>query len=73
MFKNSYLGVSNFGFLSLCLFHTENANFTTGSKTTPFPKRYSFSFGVRGKIDIAFGFSVRNKQSERKPNFNTPE
>jgi hypothetical protein len=28
MFKTSHLGVSNFGFLSLCPFRTENANFT---------------------------------------------
>ena len=28
MLKNSYLGVSNFDFLSLCQFHTKNVNFT---------------------------------------------
>jgi hypothetical protein len=52
MFKTSHLGVSNSDFLSLCPFCTKNANFTLDSKTTLFPKRCSFSFGVRGKIDI---------------------
>ena len=45
MFKNSHLGVSNFDFLSLCPFRTENSsqcqfypwlqNYTV-SETTPF-------------------------------------
>jgi hypothetical protein len=73
MFKTSHLGVSNFGFLSLYPFRTENANFAPGFKTTPLPKRHSFSFGVRGKIGILLGFFVRKGQSERKPNFDTPK
>jgi hypothetical protein len=40
MFKTSHLAVSNFGFLSLCPFRTENfnenANFIPDSKITPF-------------------------------------
>jgi hypothetical protein len=73
IFKTSYLGVSNFSFLSLCLFCTENAKFTIDSKTKPFSKRRSFSFGPRGKIGIPLGFSVWKGQSERKPNFDTPK
>jgi hypothetical protein len=73
MFKTFHLGVSNSDFLSLCPFRTENANFILDSKTTPFPKRHNFSFGVKGKIDIPLGFSVRNRQSERKLKFNTPK
>jgi hypothetical protein len=76
MFKNSYLGVLNFGFPSLSPFVQKilrNANFTPDSKTTPFPKRRGFSFGASGKIGIPLGFSVWNGQSERKPNFDTPK
>jgi hypothetical protein len=73
MFKISHLRLPNFDFLSLCLFHTENANFTLNLKTTPFPKQHSFSFGVKDKIGILLGFYVRNEQSERKPNFDTPK
>jgi hypothetical protein len=69
MLKNSHLGVSKFGFLSLYPFCTENANFTTNSKITPFSKRRGFSFGIKGKIDIPLEFFIRNEQSERKSNF----
>ena len=58
IFKTSHLGVSNFGFLSLYPFRTENVNFIPDSKTTPFPKRHSFSFGVRGKISNPLEFSI---------------
>jgi hypothetical protein len=76
MFKNSYLGILKSHFLSLCPFRTENplqCQFYPNSKTIPYPKRRGFSLGVRGKIDIALGFFVRNGQSERKPNFDTPK
>jgi hypothetical protein len=73
MFKTFHLSVSTFDFLLLCPFHTENVNFISNSKTTPFPKRRSFNFEVKGKIDILLGFFVRNEQSERKLNFDTPK
>jgi hypothetical protein len=58
MFKTSHLGVSKFGFLSLCPFYAENVNFTPNSKTTLFSKQHSFSFGDKGKIGIPLGFSA---------------
>jgi hypothetical protein len=65
--KKFLLDVSNFDFLSLCPFHTENSS----QCQLPFPKRRGFNFEVRDKIGILLGFFVRNEQSERKPNFNT--
>jgi hypothetical protein len=74
MFKTSHLGILNFGFLSLYPFRTKNANFIPDSKPTPFPKRRSFSFEVKGKIGIPLGFSVHGMdKSERKPNFDIPK
>jgi hypothetical protein len=68
MFKTSHLGVSNFGFLSLCPFHTKNPN-----RMPILSQNYALfwercNFGIKGKIGIANDFlygmgKVRENQS----------
>jgi hypothetical protein len=56
MFKTSHFDVSKFGFLSFCLFYTENPNRMSilPQNNASFWKRYSF--GIRGKIGITKDF-----------------
>jgi hypothetical protein len=59
MFKTSHLGVSNFSFLSLFPFRTENLN-----KMSILLQNYMsfwkwYSYGVRGKIEITKDFLYR--------------
>jgi hypothetical protein len=73
MFKTSHLGVSKFGFLSLCSFCTENHNEMPILPLTPKLKLRHFGNGVVLESRIKLAFSVRNGQSERKPKFDTPK
>jgi hypothetical protein len=68
MFKTYHLGVSKFDFLSLYSFRIENPN-----RMSILPQNYAlfcerYSYGVRGKIEIANNFlygmsKVRENQS----------
>jgi hypothetical protein len=70
MFKTSYLGVSKFGFFSLCPSHIENPNGMPILSLTPKLKLRCFGNGVVLESGEKLAFSVRNGQSERKPKFN---
>jgi hypothetical protein len=73
MFKTSHLGVSKFGFLSLCPFRTENPNGMSILPLIPKLKLPRFGNGVILESGVKLAFFVRNGQSERKPKFNTPK
>jgi hypothetical protein len=73
MFKTSHLGVSNFNFLSLCLFRTENPNGMSILPLTPKLKLRRFGNGVVLESKVKLAFFVRNGQSERKSEFDTPK
>jgi hypothetical protein len=73
MFKTSHLGVSKFGFLSLCPFRTENPNEIPILSLTPKLKLRRFGNGVVLESKVKLAFSVRNGQSEKKPKFDIPK
>jgi hypothetical protein len=73
MFKTSHLGVSKFGFLSLCPFHIKNSNGMPILSLTPKLKLCRFRNGVVLKSGEKLAFSVRNGQSEREPKFDIPK
>jgi hypothetical protein len=66
IFKTSHFGVSNFIFLSLYPFRTENPNRISilPQNDTSFWKQYSF--GVKGKIGIAKNFLYRRGKVREK-------
>jgi hypothetical protein len=73
MFKTFHLGVSKFGFLSLCPFHTENPNGMPILPLTPKLKLHRFGNGVVLELGVKLLFYVRNGQNERKSKFDTPK
>jgi hypothetical protein len=73
MFKTSHLGVSKFGFLSLCPFCTENPNGMPILPLTPKLKLRHFGNSVVLESGVKLAFFVRNGQSKGKPKFDIPK
>jgi hypothetical protein len=71
MFKTSRLGVSKFGFLSLCPFHTKNYNGMPILLLTPKLKLRHFGNYIVLESGVKLAFFIRKGQRERKPKFDT--
>jgi hypothetical protein len=72
-FKTSHLGVSKFGFLSLCPFHTKNPNAMPILSLTLKLKLHHFRNSVVLELGVKLVFFVRNGKCERKSKFDIPK